>query len=192
MTTDTFVEGLSARDIEIKTLAWREAFDLADQWVPNVADILEFKLPRLFPDFALIVRHDRTMDDAEAYTQFEPPLIAVRETVCRGAIALDPRCRMTCAHELGHLVLHKGMGKARGITAEPSEIKPFNSAEWQARKFAAFFLMPSDIVRLFESPAEMAANCRVSIHSATIRFDEVGHKKSKALPSEVQDFLARR
>jgi hypothetical protein len=53
--------------------------------------------------------------------------------------------------------------------------KPFESAEWQARKFAAYFLLPDHIVRQFGNPRALAESCHVSLRAAEIRFQEVGH-----------------
>ncbi|MEX1059398.1 MAG: hypothetical protein WED13_00085, partial [Methyloceanibacter sp.] len=113
MMEDVFVKGLSAREIEGRATAWRDAFDVSNAWVPDLVDILEFKFPRMFPDFTLVVRDDREMENAEAYAQSNPPRIVLRESVYRGAGRARPRSRMTLAHELGHLVLHKGVLNAR-------------------------------------------------------------------------------
>ena len=39
----------------------------------------------------------------EGYTEFDPPQIAVSESVYKLARRFDGRARMTLAHELGHL-----------------------------------------------------------------------------------------
>jgi Zn-dependent peptidase ImmA (M78 family) len=188
MTDDAFVDGLSARAIEERTLAWREAFGVGDQWVPDMLTIMEHQLPSFLPDFAFVVRDDERMADAEAYTQFRPPRIVVRESVYQLASEHEGRARMTLAHELGHFVLHKGLGKARGPLSEGSRIsKPFNSAEWQARKFAAYFLLPEQVVRQFSSAAELSEGCRVSLQAASIRFTEIIRPAAKQLPDCVAE-----
>jgi Zn-dependent peptidase ImmA (M78 family) len=117
------------------------------------------------------------LGDAEAYTEFNPPLIAVRNSVYLLACQKDGRARMTFAHEFGHLVLHPGAAKLRieGGNQVDRRLKPYESAEWQARKFAAYFLLPTHIVRQFGSPRELAEACHVSLQAARIQFDEVGH-----------------
>ena len=65
------------------------------------------------------------------------------------------------------------------------EIKPYESAEWQANKFASLFLMPRHIVREFSSVDELIAGCKVSRQAAEIRFSEVGHVK-KLIPQCAQ------
>ena len=116
MNEDFLVPSKSAKEIEAKTLAWRDAFDVSNAWAPDVIDLFEKKLPRLFPTYALTVRSDEemlAMDDAEAHTEFNPPLIAVRNSVYLLAGRNDGRARMTFAHEFGHLVLHPGAAKLR-------------------------------------------------------------------------------
>ena len=53
----------------------------------------------------------------------------------------------TAAHELGHALLHKGISlhRDRPLDGSTSSIRDFR--EVQANKFAAFFLMPGDLVR---------------------------------------------
>src|SRR5436305_14586074 len=86
---------------------------------------------------------------------------------------------MTLAHELGHLVMHPGAVKLRSEAAIKSETRAFESAEWQAKKFAALFLIPTHIARLFDSPSELAENCQVSAQAARIRFDETSNMRPK-------------
>jgi Zn-dependent peptidase ImmA (M78 family) len=68
----------------------------------------------------------------------------------------------------------------------PAPIKEYNrSAEWQATKFAVFFLMPEHIVRQFASPEELSAHCKVSLETATYRFRDVAHFKPPLPPSVI-------
>jgi hypothetical protein len=98
-------------NIEQKALAWRHALGVGDAWAPDIARLVETKLPKLISAFALIVRPDEEMlalDNAEAYTEFDPPKIAVAEKVYWLARNHDGRARMTFAHELGHLSCTQG------------------------------------------------------------------------------------
>lgn len=79
MFDDYFVSPRSARDIENSTLAWRDALNIRDSWAPCLVRTLELELPRLIPEFALVVRLEKQMGDAEAFTEFSPPRIVVRE-----------------------------------------------------------------------------------------------------------------
>jgi Zn-dependent peptidase ImmA (M78 family) len=193
MNDDFLVPPKSAKEIETKALDWRHALGVDDVWSPDVIDLFENKLPKVFPSYTLAVRSDQEMialDDAEAYTAFNPPVIAVRNSVYILASQFDGRARMTFAHEFGHLVLHPGAAKLRAETA--SELlkrpKPFVSAEWQARKFAAYFLLPEHVVRQFSTPRDLAEACHVSFQAAEIRFQEVGHVR-RLTPQCVTDLI---
>ena len=136
----------SAKEIEALTLAWRDALGVPNEWAPSMIRLLEIQLPKLpkLGQFALIARPDFEMGDAEAYTEFNPPHIVVRNSVYQLARKADGRSRMTLAHELGHLVMHPGAAKLRSDLAPSStrSLRPFESAEWQANKFASLFLCP--------------------------------------------------
>jgi hypothetical protein len=192
MTDDFKVAGRSAKQIEATALAWRDSLGVAHDWSPNMVYLLETRIPKLIPEFALVVRPDPEMGDAEAYTEFNPPHIAVRGSVYAMAQRDDGRSRMTFAHELGHLVMHPGAVKLRSersFEAAPT-IRIFESAEWQARKFASLFLIPDHIAILFNSAEQIAECCKVSPQAARIRFNEtVALRKSKPLPECVNDAI---
>jgi Zn-dependent peptidase ImmA (M78 family) len=175
----------STKDIEALTIAWRDALGINDQWAPDMVRLLENDLPKYVPQFALIVRADREMEDAEAYTEFNPPHIAVRSSVYHLASKFDGRGRMTFAHELGHLVMHVSDGprpRAVDQLKTPSGIRLYESAEWQARKFASLFLLPEHIARQFSSIRALSEGCKVSYQAAEIRFTELGLNKRPEAP----------
>lgn len=190
MNDDYKVSGRSAKDIAATALAWRDTLGVADQWAPSVVRLLELSLPKIIRNFALVVRSDSEMGEAEAYTEFDPPHIAVRGSVYSMAQRNDGRSRMTFAHELGHLVMHPGAVKLR--KEHPlrlsSTIQIFESAEWQARKFASLFLVPDHIAVQFVSADQLSECCKVSAQAAQIRFNETAQlRKSRPTPACVQD-----
>jgi hypothetical protein len=193
-TDDIYVDGLSVRDIEAKALAWREAFGDPLSWAPDLLRILEHKLPSLYPDFALVVSRNESMINAEAYTQFSPPQIVVSDRVYQEAQDQHPRARWTLAHEFGHFVLHEAISKPRAANPVRNSIikRAYNSAEWQAHKFAAHFLMPEHIASQFQSPAELAQSCNVSLTAAKKRFGEMTREPITRLPKAVEEFLRPR
>lgn len=149
-------------------------------------------MPKLVKQFALVVRPDEEMADIEAYTEFDPPHIAVRDSVYYLARKRDGRCRMTFAHELGHLVMHPGIAKLRTESAARTvkDIRFFESAEWQAKKFASLFLMPEHIVVEFGNAHQIAECCQVSTQAALIRFNEIKHlRAAKPLATCVQETI---
>jgi hypothetical protein len=192
MTDDFRVAGRSAKQIEATALAWRDSLGVANDWSPNMVRLLESKIPKLIPEFALVVRPDSEMGDAEAYTEFDPPHIAVRGSVYALALRDDGRSRMTFAHELGHLVMHPGAVKLRSQNSfeTASTIRIFESAEWQARKFAALFLVPDHVAILFDSAEQLAECCKVSPQAAKIRFNETALlRQPKLLPDCVNEAI---
>lgn len=180
----------SAKEIEALTLAWRDRLGVPNDWAPSMLRLLEIELPKLLGQFALVARADLEMGDAEAYTEFNPPHIVVRNSVYQLARRGDGRSRMTLAHELGHLVMHPGAVKLRSefSGANANKPRPFESAEWQANKFASLFLMPSHIIRDFTSAAQMAESCQVSQRAAEIRFGELA-RLAKPLPDCIAEAL---
>lgn len=181
MIDDFKVDPRSAKEIEALSLAWRDALGVPNEWAPNMLRLLEIELPKLpkLGQFALIARSDPEMGDAEAYTQFNPPHIVIRNSVYQLARKADGRSRMTLAHELGHLVMHPGASKLRSDYPPSTnhEVRPFESAEWQANKFASLFLMPLHIVRDFTSASQLSESCHVSLLAAQIRFAELGRRR---------------
>jgi Zn-dependent peptidase ImmA (M78 family) len=190
---DYVVDARSSKDIEAVSLAWRDALGIRDDWAPDIVDLIEFKLPRLVRAFALVIRRDGEMDDAEAFTEFQPPRIVIRESVYRTALNGHGRSRMTLAHELGHLVMHPGAAKPRASMAiAPKNTPLYRSAEWQARKFASLFLLPTHVVIQFGSVGEIVQCCKVSQQAAQIRFQEVSRLKTpKRPPPCIEDFVKR-
>jgi hypothetical protein len=192
MTDDFKVDGRSTKEIASISLAWRDTLGVADQWAPSVVSLLELRLPRIVKNFALVVRSDSEMGDAEAYTEFDPPHVTVRGSVYAMALREDGRSRMTFAHELGHLVMHPGAAKLRSeVVHKPNHtIKFFESAEWQARKFASLFLVPDHIAIQFNSAHELADCCKVSVQAAEIRFRETAQlRKAKPVPDCITQAL---
>lgn len=68
---------------------------------------------------------------------FDGPEILIDEQV----LAHEGRCRFTCAHELGHLVMHKGV-RDRFHDTQDDVTFSTNKYERQADRFAAAFLVP--------------------------------------------------
>lgn len=194
MNDDFKVSGRSTKDIAATALAWRDALGVADQWAPDIVRLFELSLPRIVSNFALVVRPDPEMGDAEAYTEFDPPHIAIRGSVYTLALHHDGRSRMTFAHELGHLVMHPGAAKLRSEAPAltKSAVKFYESAEWQARKFAALFLVPDHIAIQFVSAQQLADCCKVSLQAAQIRFNETSPlRQQKPLPESIQQTVAQ-
>ncbi len=177
MSEDHYVQPSSRQDLEAKAYAWRDALSVdAHCAVPDMTKILEISLRRKIPVVSILIKDDRTMGTIEAYTQFEPPMIVLRESVYKAAAAFDRRARMTLAHELGHLLLHKSaepLNRAPERYKNSDKLKPFASAEYQANVFGAAFLVPEWIACEFEDAETLSRHCCVSLQLASIRLSQV-------------------
>ncbi|MBN2562333.1 MAG: ImmA/IrrE family metallo-endopeptidase [Phycisphaerae bacterium] len=87
------------------------------------------------------------------------------------ALTHDGRCRFTCAHELGHLVLH---AKVQSEFRETHELGPGSSNlyERQADRFAAAFLMPlplleREILQVFDEHRMDKPQCTIELMKTT-------------------------
>lgn len=137
-------------------------------------------------------------------------MISIREDVWARAEAGDGRARFTCAHELGHSILHfaelrdapgHALFRDRVCTAReklPPGVRIFESPEWQANKWASAFLMPITGIREFVAGRdetddecgieEIAGNFKVSVSAARVRLAKVlpalaAHRSMRPAPS---------
>ncbi len=181
-------------EIEHYACAWRDALGVAHAcYAPDLIGLLENELPKLFSDFALLVKEDRFMDGAEGYTEFEPtPNIVLSESSYTSAGNHHGRGRWTAAHELGHLVLHKSavaFERATGSYTKMRKLAVFESAEWQANAFAAGFLMPEHLIRDFCDASEISDFFSVSRIAAENRIKTLGLVSKRVVTPQVADAI---
>jgi Zn-dependent peptidase ImmA (M78 family) len=188
MNEDLIVKRRSAAEIHALALDWRRALQIETEWSPNLVETFENRLPKIILGFELVAQDDALLNGAEGFARY--PRIFIRKSIRQRALDWDGRSRMTLAHELGHLVMHPDAPLPRMVESnKPAPIEDMRrSAEWQTRKFGAFFLMPEHIVREFATFEELAQHCNVSREAAEIRFNEVGHIK-RQLSSEITNWI---
>ncbi|RWF76079.1 MAG: ImmA/IrrE family metallo-endopeptidase [Mesorhizobium sp.] len=195
MSHDYCVSPKSRAEIEILAAAWRQALRIPTACqAPDMVSVLENEMPRLFGDFALVVKDDYQMDEAEGYTEFDPPRIVLSTTSYQSAANFEGRGRWTAAHELGHLVLHKSavpLDRAPGRYSQMKELPAYASAEWQANAFAAAFLMPEILIRDFSDIPEIMAFFSVSRTAAENRLKNLGISEPRIIPSQVKLAIAQ-
>lgn len=137
----------------------------------------------------LVERPDAEMPDEEAYADFTTKELVFRASVLAGARRGLNRYRMTVAHEMGHVVLEHQHGRLRRMQDGNREVKfgrKTESAEWQARYFAAVLLMPRELVKDCPTVSAVSVTCGVSLQAAEIRFDEINVRgKAKQTPSDI-------
>jgi Zn-dependent peptidase ImmA (M78 family) len=92
--------------------------------------------------FEVLEMHEMGGDHGRTYP--DQNLIYIRADVYERACAGEGRDRFTMCHELGHLMMHRGVALSRIDPDNPPKI--FRNSEWQADTFASFLMMPADLL----------------------------------------------
>lgn len=132
-----------------------------DDWFPIVPVV------ELLAGDGFQVMANEDMAGHEGLTLPDRGVIQIREDVYLAACNGDGRARDTMAHELGHLILHRGMSLARPM---PRQAVPrmIEDSEWQADEFAGLLLAPSHIIK-DRTAAEISKRCGLSMQVALYR-----------------------
>lgn len=159
------VAPLRRKDIRVFANRVREVFGIRQPYF-QIVEFLDVVLPQIIPDFTLEVLPSDEMGNHHGLTIPDDEVIKIREDVYIGANKGSGRDRMTMAHELGHLLLHKKVqvGLAR---AQPGlSHQPYRNSEWQAKSFAGELLISSDHLKGCTHPAELELKFGVSAPAA--------------------------
>jgi hypothetical protein len=128
-----------------------------------------------------------TIDGKTAFSN-DTVTITVKRSVRDRAEMGVGRDRMTLAHELGHGVMHHSAPKFRHAgaagTTTLSKVSAFESAEHQAKIFAAAFLIHEDVAATLRSAFEIALEFGVSLQAAEICFDRLAKSAEHARSAE--------
>ena len=115
-------------------------------------------------------------------------IISVKRSVHEKALFGDGRSRMTLAHELAHGVMHYGAAKHRvtGATGATSfsRTNALESAEHQAKVFAAAFLIHDNQAAEFGSAQEISEEFGVSLQAAEITLERLQRDEDRAAAAE--------
>ena len=141
------------REEQIATIAasWLDAHASERRYITEfVENTLTKRLRK--KDRLKIEYFDRTCKyDEPAYVTFRPLTLHVDRAIWYAAKAGDEYARFVIAHEVGHIILHDNDAKAfssdRSLRIRFAEKE--HSAEWQANTFAAYFLLPDELVEKF-------------------------------------------
>jgi len=139
----------------------------------------------------IICRPDVEMDRADAFAIPDQKRIFVATTVYQKMENLAPRALMTLAHELGHVALRHRAPAARmhGAQKTMSTIPASQSAEHQAKVFAAAFQMPSSVVDRTSTPDAIARRFNVSLEAARIRLEQLSRRGPRAPIPDIEQYL---
>lgn len=151
-------------NIEYAAMVLREKLLLSDTKLIPLLDVLETKLPKVWPEF----RHrNRTFSDMypeEAKANPTMKRIYFRDDVFENLMQMDGRARFTTAHEIGHLCLHC---PDTAITYPSKNQSEIGDAEEQADLFAISFLFPRKFANEYSNPSEVMKDFGVSYTAAT-------------------------
>lgn len=176
MREDFPVDALSDSIIRAKAEELRFQLNKTDVPAPNIFQMLQ-QAKTISPELAgleIVVLPDREMGNREAFAVFlkKPPRIFLSARFEQAARNNDPYARELLAHEVGHIVLHKGQEKFRIAGGNrDAGLSPEISAEHQANVFAYTLLMPDHLVASAKTAFELARVCGVEIETAAERID---------------------
>ncbi|MDI1266379.1 MAG: ImmA/IrrE family metallo-endopeptidase [bacterium] len=182
----TIDKELSSREIARFVRLLRKLLQIHDQKAQNLLVVFE-KLRKIFPKLRLRIVADSDLPEAEARAYPEAWIIKIRRGIYEGLKRGDAGARWTFAHELGH-VLFQHPGKPFRMRSDAS----LDVVEQQAHKFAAHFLVPSELAKRFKSAEEIASAFQISIDAARRRFLELKSEKMGArlsLQRETEDLF---
>jgi len=157
---------------KLRTLAnvLREHSGYKDELYFPIVQFVEYKMPRLFPDFHLeIVPKSYFSLNTHGETSIDERVIRIREDVYLGAVSGMGRDRMTIAHEVGHYTLLVAKGLKLYRSFEDTKVEAFRDPEWQAKALAGELLCPYHLIGGMAVPQIMSA-CGVSDTAAQYHF----------------------
>lgn len=175
---------LTDAQIDGRALAHRRGLGFHDD-EPVDAMMLLARLAARYPEFSHQRVPDGALGEAQAQWDSQAKRLLIPESVFRAAERREGRALMTVAHEVGHALLgHDGNldRTATGGRAERVSAK-LRSMEYQARRYAAAFLIPdTPAVRQLDATA-LSERYRVSMSAAIVRHSELRSGESaRALP----------
>src|SRR5690242_18940191 len=175
MSDDYRVHGRS--NLECRELAKkaREFFNVSDARHVDVLGCLSAKhiwTAKGIRRLNFQIRPDSEMGTKEGVTSYGKDVvsIAIKQSVADKARLGIGRDRLTCAHELGHGVMHEGPPLFRLVTGNktPAWIEPYRSAEHQAKLFSPAFLINDDLAKALTTAEELSVEFGISLECATI------------------------
>ena len=174
----------------------RGEIDLQNQMRPDMMTVIE-RLTTSFRHFAYQQVPDSEMPHAEAQWDARKGLLRIRESVVGAMQRGEPRARMTIANEIGHFAMQHSGARSRSATQATTGrlLLEAKKEESEARRFAAMFLAPSDLLSAIDTVEEIADRFGLSVEAAMIRkgeFDAFQRRASgqrRELPSAAVNYL---
>jgi Zn-dependent peptidase ImmA (M78 family) len=136
-----------------------------------IINFMESVLPQIFPEFYLVIGTQKEMGNRHGITCRDENYIMIREDVYDGACRGEGRDRFTCAHEVGHFLLHSNSSVKLARLEKGLKIKPYEDPEWQANAFAGELLVPNYLVKGMKA-IKISLDCGVSVEAARIQISK--------------------
>lgn len=135
---------MSLRDIRSIVAAFRKAFHYTEHDCVDIVAILESMQDEgveleILPKDIMGDKHGQTFPMANR--------ICIREDIYDGACNGRPRDRLTIAHEIGHLILHRTHSISLARIPDGTRIPAYCDPEWQANAFAGELLAPHEAIK---------------------------------------------
>jgi Zn-dependent peptidase ImmA (M78 family) len=185
---------LTDERLEKIALTWRRKLGVEYQLIPDIRHLLSV-LPKYIAGFKTQILSEGYLRGYEAYTDCAAKTIFVGAATWNRLEAAEPRARMTLAHEIAHIVLRHSGDRFREVdnAVRPIRKKLETNEEFEARRFAGYFLAPTHLITRFRYQSEICAALKISEHAAEVRLDQIRtlerQRFPRQLPSSVIDFL---
>ncbi|MFA7818587.1 ImmA/IrrE family metallo-endopeptidase [Aeromonas dhakensis] len=140
----------------------------------NMAALYEVLQNEEILSFEIVEDHELGLEEAVAYP--DQKHIKLKTSTYNDACDGVGHAVFTLAHELGHIIMHRGErpSYARG------EHKIYEDSEWQADTFASLFLMDERHIDVKnDTPDDLAERFGVSIEAAYVRLGKLRKQNSK-------------
>lgn len=168
------VAPLSRLKIREQAVSFRDRAGLTSPYIKVVA------LLEVLQEFEILeyeVVEDHILGEEEAVSYPDQGFMRIKESVYDKAFDGDGHCRFTIAHELGHMVMHRGQSNyARGSNGTH---KVFEDSEWQADTFASELLIDGRAIPENADEYDISEIFGVSHKAARYRLQKDAETKKK-------------
>lgn len=154
------------QEIEEIAAALRRTLGVTEPFFP-LLEVVEQRIPKAWDQFYCGVADEGELGGDHGRTWPDEGVILLRSDVYQGVREDQGRDRFTLAHELGHLVLHSGIGMARRVSSW--EVKTYCNSEWQADAFGGALLIPPNVAISLRDADAIVRTCGVSEAAALTR-----------------------
>ncbi|MDU7823411.1 MAG: ImmA/IrrE family metallo-endopeptidase [Veillonella sp.] len=137
------VPPLSLKQIRKRCELIRRIFNIPLNAPIDIVKVFEYILTQIGVEFEIVPKHEMGAKHGETIPSENR--IRIREDVYERACYGHGRDRLTMAHELGHLLLHRV--ETITFAREDGDIPPYKDPEWQANAFAGELLAPYEYIK---------------------------------------------